>query len=135
MDRKVALRRELREARGWMTDEKIAEVVVRCASYGEIGPLDLRAVLAEYRTDHKWAPGGTVVACKARSLAEKRYLLERAERIVELWAENLTMNEIATRVEMTKGGLGSEMARLRKRGFDLPARPQDARFQPNRKAA
>ena len=88
MDRKVALRRELREARGWMTDEKIAEVVVRCASYGnDMDPLDLRAVLAEYRTDRRWAPGGTVVACKARSLAEKRYLLVRAQRIAASWED------------------------------------------------
>jgi hypothetical protein len=126
----------LREARGWMTDEKIAEVVVRCASYGNnMDPLDLRAVLAEYRADRRWTPGGTVVACKARSLAEKRYLLERAQKIAELWADGLTLKEIAPLVEMTRGGLGSEMARLRKRGFDLPARPQDARFQPNRRAA
>lgn len=132
-DRVIALKHELREARAWMTDPQLAEVVTRCASYGEIHPFDLHAVLQEYRPE-----------VQAWKLNEPRQLLslsdahereQRAERIVELWAQGLTLDALAPLVGMSRSGLVSEIRRLRVKGYVLATRPHAARFRPPRKVA
>lgn len=132
-DRVIALKHELREARAWMTDPQLAEVVTRCASYGEIHPFDLHAVLQEYRPEVKaWKANEPRVLI---SLADAQERERRAERIVELWAQGLTLDGIAPLVNMSRSGVCTEVRRLREKGYDLPARPHAARFHPQRKAA
>lgn len=132
-DRVIALKRELREARAWMTDEQLAVIVVRCASYGDVHPSDLHAVLAEYRPEVKaWRRNEPRVLI---SLADAQERERRAERIVELWALGLTLDQIAPKVNMSRSGLSTEIRRLREKGYVLPARPQAVRFRPQRRAA
>jgi DNA-binding CsgD family transcriptional regulator len=114
MDRKVAFRKELREARGWMTDERIAEVVVRMASYGEIDPIDLRAQLAERRGERDGRRRFAVVDVDERHA--------RALRICELWGKGVPEVEIAVRVGMSEGGFRTEKQKLRAMQYDLPLR-------------
>jgi hypothetical protein len=47
---------------------------------------------------------------------------ERARRIVEWWAEGLTLKEIATKLGWTLGHIAQEFDRLREKGYDLPYR-------------
>lgn len=132
-DRMIALKHELREARAWMTDTQLAEVVVRCASYGDVHPFDLHAVLAEYRPEVKaWKRNEPRVLI---SLADAQERERRAVRIVELWAQDLTLDSLAPKVNMSRSGLSTEIRRLREKGYVLPVRPQAERFRPQRKAA
>lgn len=129
-DRVIALKHELREARAWMTDKQLAEVVVRCAAYGEgMHPNDLRALLAEFRPAGSWDSSEHVAQLSVA--ARKRQ--ERAERIVDLWAQGLRGDEIAPLMGMSVSALKSEVCRLRQRGFRLEPRPQATRSRVIRK--
>jgi len=52
---------------------------------------------------------------------------ERTETIVRMWGEGATLREIATVLDSTKATVGVDIARLRKRGYDLPYRWGPAR--------
>lgn len=59
---------------------------------------------------------GTCSAC-VLEIAEAR-----RERIVALWGEGLSLKEIAAALETTANSIGTEMASMRRRGYDLPKR-------------
>ncbi len=52
---------------------------------------------------------------------EARYV-QRAERIIELWAEGKKTREIAADLGTTHGSIQQEIHRLRAKGCDLPYR-------------
>lgn len=47
---------------------------------------------------------------------------EREARVVEMWAEGLSIGQIAEAVGTTKGSMGGKMVKMRRRGLDLPYR-------------
>lgn len=55
---------------------------------------------------------------------------ERYQRLADLWAEGLTMEEIASEIGTTKNALGGELVRARAAGFDLPFRRASAPREP-----
>jgi DNA-binding transcriptional MerR regulator len=48
----------------------------------------------------------------------------RALRIQALWEQGWTLAEIAAKMEMSAGGLSSEISRLRRAGWEFPYRPR-----------
>jgi hypothetical protein len=52
---------------------------------------------------------------------------ERSKRIAALWERGFLQREIAPKVGLSVGGLGTEIDRLRKAGWDLPRRPRGRR--------
>lgn len=50
---------------------------------------------------------------------------KRRGSIVEWWGEGLTLAEIADRLDWTINHVGTEIARMRQRGYDLPYRRPD----------
>lgn len=62
----------------------------------------------------------TCRTCYDRDRAAK--VAARAERIVAWWDEGLSLQEIADCLGWSRGQVGVEMHRLRRRGYDLPYR-------------
>lgn len=47
----------------------------------------------------------------------------RREKIAELWREGLTLKQIAAELSSTANAIGTDIARMRAAGYDLPYRP------------
>jgi hypothetical protein len=69
------------------------------------------------------------VRCERERVRQQR--VERAERIADLWAQGMTIKQIAPEVGMTPGSLNIEMTRIRQDGLvDLPLRRRERPVAP-----
>lgn len=88
----------------------------------------MRVYGREYRRTHKGKcsscggemerqhDGGVCLACREEEVHRRAEMLER------WWAEGLTLKEIASKLGLTVNHVGSELNRLRKKGYNLPYR-------------
>jgi hypothetical protein len=76
----------------------------------------------------KWRGAHRCITCHQLHLAER--VDNRARKIVEWWAQGLTVKEIAARLDWSFERVSVEFHQLRKLGYDLPYRRRlkDPRF-------